>query len=562
MHLVSVLASGVRGAENGFVALYRRGTATRATYYTDFEATAAITPTEDSLLDANGRLLAYVNEYVDVHVKDVDGATVLLFVAGVAAPSVEYQGQSFTGVDYETAATGAGSGFPLSLQQILDLWLTSAGSTDWQVDVGGTDTDLSVIASAMAGLVFNVKSSAYGAVGDGVTDDTSAIQAAINAASAVCGIVFFPAGTYLTSSALLPKKATLVGASSQLSVITLNHASANVLTYSTAHSSAFGRAMLYGLGLNAAQANSGKVIEVTAAVSLSVRDCFLGGNGLNNGDLFVNAATTSRIDIQNCRFMPGGSASRAVYASSKPVRLRMRGCTITAPATCSATGGLVYGDAIDIDSCTFDGSAATTTTFSYYAAGTTTLDARVTNCSFSNGGGATVTAITLGSYTATSVFTESGNTFGTTVTAYSYLSLHAGNSKGALVHLRSRDGRRYEVTSNADPLLDLPFQQYGIVVVNRSSGVDQVIGLLSMSDGANVPPDGSVTHLVVTNDSGSSITTERFDLDETGFFTVVSHGTFADNRLVAFPFMTLIKSGTVANVVPWQTADTETYFAT
>jgi Pectate lyase superfamily protein len=46
------------------------------------------------------------------------------------------------------------------------------------------------------GQVFNVK--AYGAKGDGKADDTSAIQAAINAAGQ--GIVYFPPGTYLYST--------------------------------------------------------------------------------------------------------------------------------------------------------------------------------------------------------------------------------------------------------------------------------------------------------------------------------------------------------------------------
>ena len=49
--------------------------------------------------------------------------------------------------------------------------------------------------------VFNVK--AYGAAGDGVTDDNAAIQAAINAAEAVHGVVFFPAATYVSDENLL-----------------------------------------------------------------------------------------------------------------------------------------------------------------------------------------------------------------------------------------------------------------------------------------------------------------------------------------------------------------------
>lgn len=48
--------------------------------------------------------------------------------------------------------------------------------------------------------VFNVK--AYGAVGDGSTDDTAAIQSAITAASATGGTIFFPPGVFVLPSLL------------------------------------------------------------------------------------------------------------------------------------------------------------------------------------------------------------------------------------------------------------------------------------------------------------------------------------------------------------------------
>ena len=53
----------------------------------------------------------------------------------------------------------------------------------------------------------------YGALGDGVTDDAAAIQAAIDAAEAAeASTVFFPNGIYLIGSQLTAEHVHLVGA--------------------------------------------------------------------------------------------------------------------------------------------------------------------------------------------------------------------------------------------------------------------------------------------------------------------------------------------------------------
>jgi hypothetical protein len=70
--------------------------------------------------------------------------------------------------------------------------------------------------SMITGAQFNVLD--YGAVGDGVANDTAAIEAAITAASAAVGgsigaVVYFPTGTYLIGSTItLPNRVGLQGA--------------------------------------------------------------------------------------------------------------------------------------------------------------------------------------------------------------------------------------------------------------------------------------------------------------------------------------------------------------
>ena len=71
----------------------------------------------------------------------------------------------------------------------------------------------------------------YGAVGNGVTDDTAAIQAAVNAANG--GTVFFPAGVYQTSATIncTAIGATIVGESAGVSVIRATHTTGAVIRF-------------------------------------------------------------------------------------------------------------------------------------------------------------------------------------------------------------------------------------------------------------------------------------------------------------------------------------------
>src|SRR5690348_8476478 len=72
-----------------------------------------------------------------------------------------------------------------------------------------------------AGNVYNVRW--YGAAGDGVTDDTSAITQAVAAAAATKGIVYFPPGDYKHSTFTISNdRVVLEGAGKNVSRLLFN----------------------------------------------------------------------------------------------------------------------------------------------------------------------------------------------------------------------------------------------------------------------------------------------------------------------------------------------------
>lgn len=106
--------------------------------------------------------------------------------------------------------------------------------------------------------MINVKDPAYGAVGDGLTDDSAAIQEAIDALSTTGGIVYLPKGTYKLTSATLkfPHSNTgwiwIVGAGQDATVIKLSTGARRAFDFNrTANDQTFKKIGLTGFSVNA-----------------------------------------------------------------------------------------------------------------------------------------------------------------------------------------------------------------------------------------------------------------------------------------------------------------------
>lgn len=205
MHLLSDVASGIDAAASGYIQVKVRGTAQDAAVYSDPEGLVQRAGTQHTL-GSDGSLECYVNQQVDVYWYTSAGSLIRgPYTHVTRAEILEYVGQSFTGTDPLTAATGVNKVAKAST--ILDLWKTSAGAIDYKVqkDVLATPTtwNLKSLGVTVGTAFANVKDPVYGAKGDGVTNDTAAIQAAIDAVElAGGGVVLIPYGTYLVNAAL------------------------------------------------------------------------------------------------------------------------------------------------------------------------------------------------------------------------------------------------------------------------------------------------------------------------------------------------------------------------
>lgn len=137
------------------------------------------------------------------------------------------------------------------------------------LDTSNKDNLVNAINEILLYVPVNVKQ--YGAVGDGVTDDTAAIQAALNDSR----FVYFPAGTYLVSSTItIPGNTTIKGSGRANTLIQQINDSASIIVLQAAN-------------------NSNHITLQDLAVTYY-------GNGRNNFP--VEFKNNGRVKIYNCYF--------------------------------------------------------------------------------------------------------------------------------------------------------------------------------------------------------------------------------------------------------------------
>jgi hypothetical protein len=191
--------------------------------------------------------------------------------------------------------------------------------------------------------VVNVKD--FGATGDGVTDDTTAIQAALNSLIPNGGVLFFPQGTYLITSSLnVPSMVNLYGEGKQISKILTNN-SINLLSFSNENT--YGTFIEY-LWLYGNGSSNGIYCDATTELDAHVliRDCRFENhsNGITNGsgNYALFDSLLEKCDFLNCNVGVVFSGSQ-ITCLECTFRLNNYGCELNYESAGSVAGVRFYG---------------------------------------------------------------------------------------------------------------------------------------------------------------------------------------------------------------------------
>lgn len=500
--LVQFLAAGVKGAESGTATFVLRGTASSAAafLFNDFERVAQ-PGTNIITLDANGSAEVYCSVYCDVTLKNSAGATLRTVTIGNSAGMVEVRSDSFTGTDYDGSPANTVSQ-PITLNDVLDKWNDSAGTTNWKVLSNGVATNLQTALASVAGIFVNVKDPVYGAIGDGVTDDTTAILAANTAAAG--GIVFFPAGTYkMTTGSLSGANINWMGAGAGASVIS-GSTSTNLLQLTDNTNT--GWKNFSSLSFTSSGSYS-RLFLLEESQNVSFDRCAFDASNCSVACVAGGStAGLAKYLFTNCDFVIGVSTTIGIFnaAAAASRIIRITGCNFKVPS--GYTGTILSGADMVVDGSVFDARAVTSGVYRHIDAEDDTVVGRYVG-SFTNSkfidGGSTGFVFKLTTLSTLCDFSEDGNTFvgftAPTATAQkgqTYEITDADSGAPGDIHLGSRKGRTIYLSNVAATFTPSACLEAEHVVIEHG-----VTGLLQVTVPALIP--GLSGRVIVYRTAGS-----------------------------------------------------------
>ena len=283
----------------------------------------------------------------------------------------------------------------------------SNGSTLIGTIQSGTGSVTRTVASKLNDTV-SVKD--FGAIGNGVTDDTAAIQAAMDSGA---NSIYFPSGTYVVSSAInIPSTRNLYGDGPINSTISTNSATANIFNINTPYACGFTNLRF----TTSVTRTGGSYIQGPSSVA----------NSLSIIHRCVFGSAYIAIDFQNMALFEISNCYIAAYVS--------KGVIVSCPLSPDTGDSTIFA-------CIFDGSTGTGTAIYQSSSG----GLRVTNNKFLGGSyhyfgdyntGATATSILMLQNNSSEhagisnfAFNETGNTsFSSVIITGNQISIAASAS--------------------------------------------------------------------------------------------------------------------------------------